>query len=68
MKIEKLYAHIAQNRLTMESLAAVADIDRCTLYRRLNRNGESFTVQEIKALAKQLALSDAEILDIFFTA
>lgn len=66
MKEEKLYRHLAYNLLSMEALADNIGIHRATLYRRIERHGDNFTVAEIRAISQQLGLSKREILDIFF--
>ncbi|MEG0763954.1 MAG: XRE family transcriptional regulator [Oscillospiraceae bacterium] len=68
MKDEKFYKHLAYNLLTMEGLADNIGMHRATLYRRIEKNGETFTVKEIEEISRQLALSKREMLDIFFNS
>lgn len=65
MNINDLNAEIARCGLSVPKLAKIIDIDKKTLYSRMN--GEtSFKQPEIAAISKALKLSDDKILSIFF--
>lgn len=51
---------------TRESLASHLGIDRTTLYRKLSKDGEKFTVKEVNVIKKVLNLSEDEAILIFF--
>lgn len=60
-----LNAEIARCGLSVPKLAKIIDINKKTLYSRMN--GEtSFKQPEIAAISKALKLSDDKILSIFF--
>ena len=50
----------------MEDLAEKLCIDKSTLYRRLNREGETFTVKEANIIVEELKLTKEEATSIFF--
>lgn len=65
MNVNDLNAEIARCGLSVPKLAKIIDIDKKTLYSRMN--GEtSFKQPEIAAISKALRLSDDKILSIFF--
>lgn len=66
MNIEDLKAEIARNNLTIPKLAKLINVNKKTLYTRIN--GETtFRQEEISAIAQVLHLSSEKILAIFFT-
>ena len=66
MNINDLRAEIARNNLSIPKLAKLINMNKQTLYKRIN--GEiSFTQKEILAISKALNLSSDKILSIFFT-
>ncbi|MEG1104903.1 MAG: hypothetical protein RSD78_08695 [Oscillospiraceae bacterium] len=68
MDLEKFYSQVEKSRISMEGIAEYLNMDRSTLYRRLAKNGSSFTLSEIRELVHLLALSPKDILVIFFKA
>lgn len=66
MNILKLRGKMVEKEMRVESLAATLEIDRATLYRKLN-NGESFTVGEARKIKNALELTREEAHDIFFS-
>lgn len=65
MNINDLKAEIARNNLSIPKLAELIDIDKKTLYSRMN--GETnFKQEEISAIAKVLNLTSDKIMFIFF--
>lgn len=65
MNINDLKAEIARNNLSIPKLAELIDIDKKTLYSRMN--GETnFKQEEISAIAKVLDLTSDKIMFIFF--
>ncbi len=65
MNINDLRAEIARNNLSIPKLAKLIDMNKKTLYKRIN--GEvSFTQKEILAISRVLNLSPDKIMSIFF--
>lgn len=67
VNINKLKGKIVENGLTTEKLADLIGIDRSTLYRKINGNGESFTIKEADLIVKKLNLNLEEANAIFFS-
>lgn len=65
MNTQKLKAKIVENGMNVERLAELVDIDRSSMYRKLN-NFEKITIGEAKKIKSVLGLSDEEASDIFF--
>ncbi len=66
VNINKLKGKIVENDLTIEKLADLIGIDRSTLYRKFNSNGETFSIKEADVIVKTLKLNAKEASDIFF--
>jgi plasmid maintenance system antidote protein VapI len=66
MNILKLRGKMVENGYGVESLAEVLDIDRTTLYRKLN-DGEKFTIGEAQKINSVLKLTPDEAHEIFFS-
>ncbi len=67
VNINKLKGKIVENGLTIEKLADNIGIDRSTLYRKINNNGETFTIKEADLIVKALNLTAEEAKAIFFS-
>ena len=68
VNINKLKAKIVESELTVERLALIIGVNKATLYRKINGNGENFTIKEVDSIIKALnILSISEITAIFFT-
>ena len=65
--IMKLKGKITECGFSLESFARVINMDYSTLWRKLKNEGESFSIGEANSIAKALALSAQEAMDIFFT-
>ena len=65
MKILKLRGKMVEKGMNVEALASAMNIDRATLYRKLN-DGEKFTIGDAKKIRAALDLIDEEAIDIFF--
>ena len=52
--------------LSYEEVANAIGVDRATFYRRMQRAGTKFTVEEVSKLSALLHLSGQEMQDIFF--
>lgn len=66
MDVNKLKGKIVEKGLNVETLARKIGIDRSTLYRKLNKQGDTLTVREVNIICKELGLSKDEAMDIFF--
>lgn len=67
VNVNKLKGKIVEKELTIEKLADSIGLDRSTLYRKLCKNGESFSIREADAIASVLKLSLNEASAIFFS-
>ena len=66
MRTELLEKIMITKGITKEMLAKVIDINPSTLYRKLAKNGEGFTVKEAMEIKKFLDLSNEDAATIFF--
>lgn len=66
VNVEKLRGTLKENGVSIDRAAKVMGIDTATFYRRVNRNGETFTVREIDELARLLNMSGEMLQSIFF--
>lgn len=64
----KLREVIKKKNLSVESLAEKIGIDRATFYRKVNSNGEKFTVGEVNKMAKEVGMTGLEVVSIFLQA
>lgn len=65
MNINKLKGKITEKGLSVEKLAGLIEIDRSSLYRKLN-NGEKITIGEARKMRDALNLTAEEASAIFF--
>ncbi len=66
VNISLLQGAMKNRNISYEQAAEVLGIDRSTFYRRLNRDGARFTVEEVSKLSAMLKLSAKEMQNIFF--
>lgn len=66
VNVNKLKGKIVENGTTIEKLAAEIGMDRSTMYRKINTNGENFSIKEADLIVKALGLSKEEAVSIFF--
>ena len=66
VNLERLRAALKQRGITIEQTADALNVNPSTLYRRFNRQGEKFTVDEVSKLAAMLDLSSERLSEIFF--
>lgn len=66
MNINKLKGKIVENEMNVASLAKEMGIDRATLYRKLNKKGETLTIKEANMIVDILDLTEQEAMEIFF--
>ena len=63
----KLKGKIVECGLNISELAELIGIDKATLYRKINANGQTITIKEADMISKELNLSREEVNDIFFS-
>lgn len=67
VNIRKLKAKLVENDISIIELANIIGVDKSTVYRKLNKSGENFTVKDVEKISKALSLTYEDINDIFFT-
>lgn len=67
INVNKLKGKIVENGLSITELAKRIGVDRSTLYRKIGRNGDEFSIKEANLIARELKLSREEAIAIFFT-
>lgn len=67
VNVDKLKGKMVENRINVEELAKRLKMDRTTLYRKINSNGETFTIREANLIVKELGLSIEDASAIFFS-
>ena len=66
MNIRKLKAKLVEKDVSIADLANILNVDKSTVYRKFNKSGESFTVNDVDKIAKALSLTYNDINEIFF--
>lgn len=64
MNVNKLKGKMVEKNMNVETLASQINIDRSSLYRKLN-NAEKITIGEAKKMKEVLELSSSEACEIF---
>lgn len=67
VNINKLKGKIVERGLNVEKLAERIGLDKSTLYRKINNDGETFSIREANLICKELKLSPQEATAIFFS-
>ena len=67
VNINKLKGKIVESGLTVEKLAEKIGVDRSTIYRKMNNDGETFTIKDANLICKILNLTCEEATAIFFS-
>lgn len=68
MNVNKLRGKIVENGMSTGELAKRIGVDRSTLYRKMNNNGDGLTIKEVKLISEELNLSHDEAMAIFFNS
>ena len=58
---------IKNSNHTIKTLALAIGIDESTFYRKLNRSGSTFTLEQADLIKKELNLSAKKAQEIFFS-
>lgn len=66
MNMNKLRGKVVEKGLSIDKLSDEIGIDRSSVYRKINNNGETFTVREVRKIVSVLNLTPEEISLIFF--
>ena len=66
--VKKLKGKIVEKGHTITDVATAIKINRATLYRKINENGDNFTIREANDIANYLLLSPDERNTIFFAS
>lgn len=66
VNIERLKEAMRARNVSYEDAAKQIGMDRATFFRRLAKNGETFTVREVAILANLLSMPSDEMEAIFF--
>ena len=64
----KLLGKIREKALTQKDVAERLGIDESTFYRKLKKDGQTFTIEEAYKISEVLDLTNQESIDIFFFA
>ena len=64
MNVNKLKGKMVEKNMNVETLASQINIDRSSLYRKLN-NAEKITIGEAKKMKEVLGMSISEACEIF---
>jgi len=67
MNTRKLKAKLVEKDVSIADLATILNVDKSTVYRKLNKSGQAFTVRDVDKIAKALCLTYSDINEIFFT-
>lgn len=67
VNVNKLRGKIIENGLSVKELADNLDMDRSTLYRKMNSEGDTMTISDAVNISRILDLSLEEVNSIFFS-
>lgn len=67
VNVNKLKGKIVECGKTVEEVANAMDVSPSTFYRKLQSNGDAFTIKDADTIAKYLNLNAEEASSIFFT-
>ena len=65
MNVDKFKGKVVEKGFTLGTFCDAVDIPRVTLYRRLTKGGDDFTIGEVKKIVNGLDLSNTEAIEIF---
>jgi multidrug efflux pump subunit AcrB len=67
VNVNKLRGRLVENGVTVEDVAKALNVSAATIYRKLQANGESFTIGEASGIMQFLHLTPDEATSIFFS-
>lgn len=65
LNVDKFKGKVVEKGFTLGTFCDAVDIPRTTLYRRLTKGGDDFTIGEVKKIVNGLNLSNTEAIEIF---
>ncbi|MGP1366460.1 MAG: helix-turn-helix domain-containing protein [Schwartzia sp. (in: firmicutes)] len=66
VNINKLRGRMVEQKVNADKMAKLLGINRSTFYRKLENNGDLFTIKEVQIMSKALKLNLDDVNDIFF--
>lgn len=66
VNINKLRGRMVEQKVNADKMAELLGINRSTFYRKLENNGDLFTIKEVQIMSKALKLNLDDVNDIFF--
>lgn len=66
VNINKLRGKMVERGVSMEQMAKAINVDKSTMYRKMNEEGKNISIKEATIIAEKLGLSYTEVNDIFF--
>lgn len=66
VNVDRLRDEMKKKSISPDAAAEAMGIDVATYYRRMNRQGTKFTVEEVSKLSELLNLSPKSMQEIFF--
>lgn len=66
MNVNKLKGKIVEKGFNIADVANRMGVDKATLYRKINAQGESLTIKDVSRITDILELSSEEVTNIFF--
>lgn len=67
VNVNKLRGKIVERGKTVEEMASALNVVPSTIYRKLQTNGDAFTIKEADAIVRFLDLDAVEATSIFFS-
>ena len=64
----KLRGKIVENGLTLEKVAKAINLNKSTISRKMNKNGDDFTIKQSDDIVKLLNLTAEEATSIFLVS
>lgn len=64
--VNKLRGKMVEKGISVVELSGKIGIDKTTFYRKINEDGENFTIREAKMIIRELELNKEESIAIFF--
>lgn len=66
-KMNLLKAKIVEKEMNQSELSSLLGIDESTFYRKMKKNGYSFTVKELQKIKDILNLNGKDVIEIFLS-
>lgn len=66
MNTQMLRGRIVEANTTQEAIADTIGMNRSTFYRKMKKQGNTFTVEEMNKIVKSIPLNKEDAISIFF--